>query len=69
MAIHFLREFEPPRTRMLCTVFAGHESTPSASDDEARDGSCAKGILVAAVLEVAAALFVYYIWHAWHMHR
>jgi len=54
---------------MLCTVFAGHESTPSASDDEARDGSCAKGILVAAVLEVAAALFVYYIWHAWHMHR
>ena len=54
---------------MLCTVFAGHESTHSASEDEAKDGSCARGLLVAAVLEVAAAILLYCLWHAWRMHR
>jgi len=71
MATQFLREFvlEPSRTCMLSTVFGGPELTPSASEEEAKDGSCAKGILVAAVLEIAAAIFLYYLWHAWHIHH
>lgn len=71
MASQFLSEFEfePSRTCMLSTVFDGPESIPCASEEEAKEGSCAKGFLVATFLEIALALCFYCIWHAWHILR
>ncbi|MDR3750657.1 MAG: hypothetical protein P4K94_04145 [Terracidiphilus sp.] len=54
---------------MLSTVFDGPESIPCASEEEAKEGSCAKGFLVATFLEIALALCFYCIWHAWHILR
>jgi hypothetical protein len=70
MASESLGEFEiePPSTCTLSAVFAGPESTPSALEEEAPDGSCARGILCSIVLEVAIALCLYGLWQLRHIH-
>jgi len=59
----------PRSAHSVGAVPASSKQTDRIDETDERDGSCAKGMIVALSLEAGASLLLCVVWQAWHLIR